>query len=146
MEAYYPFGDFFIKEAKKANSFLSKYSCNENVHIGEWEVSITYKNEDFIIKHSFGDKETYFNTLVGIAQFNFQKYGLWEWIAALKIDWPIAITGDFIGSENELGQLIQSSAKCLEENLSLIVSVKKPTIKLMDEAREETSKDWYKKR
>ena len=39
----------------------------------------------------------------------------------------------FIGSENELGQLIQSSAKCLEENSSLIVSVKKPTIKLMDE-------------
>ena len=150
MKRYYPFGDFFIKETKIANSFLSKYSSNEKVHIGSWEVSITYSNEEFFIKHSFGDKEIYFNTLVGIARFDFKRYGLWEWIAALKINWPTAITDTLVGSDDDgkeyLGQLINSSSKCLEENLGRIVSAKKPIIKLMDEARETTLKEWYKKR
>ena len=145
MKTYYPFGDFFIKEVRKANSFLSNYDCTENVYKGTWEVSITYECKDFIIKHSFGDREIYFNTLVGISRFDFKRYGLWEWNTALKVDWPNAITGQFIGSEEDLGRLIKSSAKCFEENSRQIIRAKKRTIKFMEKAREEVLKKWYQK-
>ncbi len=145
MKKYYPHSELFIKEVKKANSFLKSLQCSEGTKETEWQVSVEYENDDIIVIYTFGDKDMLFNTIVGTANTKYNKYGLWEWISALGVSWPDKISDNLLDTPNALKKLISNSALCLRENIELILSSDQSVIDKMDIARGKVQEEWDNK-
>ena len=145
MSKNFPHSGFFLREVKEANAFLEARGCRDKVSNGRWEVSVTYQNDVMHITHSYGDKDLYFNTVVGTGISDFIMYGLWEWVAALGIATPDKISGNLIGEKEVLRQFILASAACLKTNVDLILTASDDILMKMEDARAKVREDWEKK-
>ena len=144
MKKYYPHSELFLEKVREANAFLMELSCTEFKEEDEWEISLTYKNDDISVRHYFGDRDMLYNTVVGIAKYNFNEYALWEWISALGVVLSDKITDNTITDVESLKSLIENSALCLKMNIDLLLSSDQTIINAMDKARDKVREEWDK--
>jgi len=136
---------FFFDQVHKANGFLVDAGCEETDEQSEWQISVEYENELIRVRHTFGDRDSLFNTIIRLKEEENREYGLWEFLDAMGKRTEKKITDNLISDEGALFAVIQNSADHLKENLDLIIHHDEKVLVSMDSARDKVRKAWEAK-